>query len=577
MSSPFIKAESQGSAGGQWALNLRLFGSLALFKKLIPLSFVSIVLASATPSVFRWYSGRLASTLPPHSITWGPLSFTVTATLEGLAWVAGFGIFFRVLAWAAFEISGMWASKDLHRRMVESLSRTRTTFYDENPSGRLINRLIRDYDELRTHAIIFVGDMLNALVEVFSIVVVAALASPWALLAIIPLLATFAYLQSQRAILLDHARGLSAIATSQVMGRKTDLIEGREIFALYGRLERLLERMSHGFSGYVRANILLAHIDTWGSLWIRMSAEGVSFLILVLTTWVLSRGEIDSTLAGVIISALFGISGSIGWLDFATGYVSRAAPHVRRVFEYIDLPPEESEELAPDRDAARSRPPAHLGDSPGGIEFVNYSMSYRRDTPIILSGLNLKFPAGSKTALIGRTGSGKTSLTQALLRMVYVHGGDITLGGRSIFDWDVRKLRRMFGVVPQFPYLFEGTVRSNLDRAGERSAAELEAALRTVGLTLSLDQSVKEGGANLSLGERQLICLARVLAARRPIVLMDEPTSGLDPQTDARISEILHTALRDCTVITIAHRRESLHRYDAVIEMSAGAVVSPQA
>jgi ABC-type multidrug transport system fused ATPase/permease subunit len=158
--------------------------------------------------------------------------------------------------------------------------------------------------------------------------------------------------------------------------------------------------------------------------------------------------------------------------------------------------------------------------------------------------------------------------------MVHVRAGDIRIDGYSIFDEDQRELRRRFGVVPQSPYLFAGTLRSNLDRTGEiaraRGEAALEAALEAVGLKLSLDLPIAEGGQNLSLGERQLVCLARVIAAGKKIVLMDEPTSGLDPETDARVNRVLRGALGDATVITIAHRLESLSSYDRVIELSAG-------
>lgn len=271
-------------------------------------------------------------------------------------------------------------------------------------------------------------------------------------------------------------------------------------------------------------------------------------------------------MAGVIISSLFGITGSVAWLDFATSQISKSSPHVRRVFEFVDLPSEESEEGRSTPSRSTSKPQA------GDIAFVNYTMSYRRDTPIILSSLSLTLPAGSKTALIGRTGSGKTSLMQALMRMVYVRDGDIRISNRSIFEMDVRELRKLFGVVPQSPYLFAGTIRSNLDRVGRISTEILEKSMMSVGLPFPLDQAVTEGGGNFSVGERQLICLARVIAAERSIVLMDEPTSGLDPETDARISEILRTALKDKTVLTIAHRQESLGNYDRIIEMQNGRV-----
>lgn len=548
-SSRFIKDETVPTASGLLALNRRLFGSLRLFLVLLPLSVTTILLSSAAPSVFRWYSGSFAG---------GSIGFT----LAGLVTITTLAIALRIAAWALFEISGMWSSQRLHQRMVQGLARTRTTFFDENPSGRLINRLVRDFDEVRSTAIIFVGDFFNASIEVLSIGAVAAVASPWAALLMLPLLGGFAYAQYFRSEMLNHARSLGVIATSQVLSRKNDLIEGREIFLLYGRAGHLLQRMSESVRDYVRASALTSQVEIWASFWVRVFAETYSFGVLVLMTTALARGDITDTLAGVIISSLFGVTASVGWLDFATSLVSRSSPHVRRVFEFVDLPAEDSEEVSTQRVPRSSR------EQESGIVFEHYSMSYRHDTPVILRDFNLTLASGSKTALVGRTGAGKTSVMQALLRMVYVRSGDIRIDGHSIFDMDVRELRRMFGVVPQSPYLFAGTVRSNLDRLGTIPTERLEEALAAVKLNVSLDHVVAEGGHNLSTGERQLVCLARVIAANRPIILMDEPTSGLDPETDARISEVLHTALADKTVLTIAHRRDSLRTYDRIVEMS---------
>ena len=134
---------------------------------------------------------------------------------------------------------------------------------------------------------------------------------------------------------------------------------------------------------------------------------------------------------------------------FRNQLISKSSPHVRRVFEFVDLPSEEIEEgPRGTRTGTISKP------QNGDIRFANYTMSYRRDTPIILSNLYLTLPAGSKTALIGRTGSGKTSLMQALMRMVYVREGDIRIGNRSIYEMDVRELRKLFGVVPQISVSF---------------------------------------------------------------------------------------------------------------------------
>lgn len=562
----FTREESLAKTSGVVALNWRMFRSFPLFWRLLPLTAAAIVLSSAAPSVYRWYSATYSSGASPIAVpgTGRVLSFT----LAGLVLITAAGLLLRVAAWALFEISGMWSSGRIHGRMVAGLSRTRTTFFDENPSGRLVNRLVRDFDEVRSTAIIFVGDLFNVSIEILGIAILASFANPWAAAVMLPLLAIFAYIQFHRSQMIDHARGLAAIATGQVLARKNDLIEGREIFLLYNRADRLLERMARGFRDYVKASALTTQIEIWASFWIRIFAELFSLAVLLFVAAALYRGQIGPAIAGVVISALFGITGSIGWLDFATSLISRSSPHVRRVFEFVDLAPEESEEGA--AAAKQPRPAALSVPDAGCIEFIDYTMSYRADTPPILSGLDLSIPLGAKVALTGRTGSGKTSLVQALLRMVYVRGGDIRIGGASIYGIDIREYRKVFGVVPQFPYLFAGTIRSNLDRSGTLSAATLANAMAAVGLGFDLDSPVTEGGQNLSIGERQLVCLARVIAAERKIILMDEPTSGLDPETDARVSMVLATAFKSKTVLTIAHRRESLGRYDRVLEMAGG-------
>lgn len=573
VSPSFIKEELLSRAGrtsrgqGGPALYLRLFQSLPLFLSLLPFTLILVLLASAAPSFFRWYAGEFAS---GTSSKWvNPLAIDLRFTVYGVALVTGVAITTRICAWMLFEVSGMWSSQGIHGRMVSSMSRTRTTFFDENPSGRLLNRLVRDYDEVRSTAIIFVGDSLNAMIEILSVSVLASFASPLAGALVIPLFSIFFYIQYQRSGMLDHARNFSAVSTSHVLSRKDDLIEGREIFLLYGRSEKLMRRIGQSFTEYVRAAVLTSQIEAWGSFWIRLSAEFFSFCVLIFLSYAITHGTVSATLGGVIISALFGITGSIGWLDFATGLLSRSTPHIRRVFEFVDLAPEEKDE--------RRQPPglvqSQKSTSENALEFVGYSMAYRKDTPKILEGLDLRIPLGKKIALVGRTGSGKTSLFQSLLRMVYVHHGDIRLAGKSVFDYELRELRQHFGVVPQFPYLFQGSIRSNLDRNGTASTDVLSAALKAVGLKFDLDHSVTEGGGNLSLGERQLVCLARVIAANRAIILMDEPTSGLDPETDSRVQKVLETALADRTVLTIAHRLESVARYDEVVEMRAGKVV----
>jgi ABC-type multidrug transport system fused ATPase/permease subunit len=279
-------------------------------------------------------------------------------------------------------------------------------------------------------------------------------------------------------------------------------------------------------------------------------------------------GKISMVLGMVITSAAFRLGSIFAWLTWSLGLLYELAGYSGRVFEYVDLPAEESEERREPRPTASTT--TEIG---GDISFVNYSMSYRPSTPRILENLSLTIKEGSKVGLIGRTGSGKSSIVQALFRMVYVQGGDILVGSTSLFALPVRQARGLFAVVTQDPYLFAGTVRSNLDRSGEYPDESLRHALQAVQLKLELDTVITEGGINLSQGERQLVCLARCILTSKPYIIMDEPTSGVDVITDSIIQSVLRTALADRTVITIAHRLETLARVDRIIELHQGAVV----
>ena len=561
----FVTVEKASVEGSLPRLYAKLFRRLDLFWRLFPFTVITILLASAAPALFRWYSAKVA-----EGAVSGPLgSVSIPFTLSGLVVLTALAAFFRIAAWVFFEIAGLWSSRSIHDEMIVGLSGTRTTFFDENPSGRILNRLVSDFNEMSSTAIIFVGDSINALVEILSILVVASVATPWAPVFGVPLFGAFYFIQRYRAHHLDRARSHAAVAVSSLYGRQADLIEGREVFRLYGRTDELLRRMRASIREYVRTGLVATAVEVRATFAIQIASEVFSFLVLLGLIAALRTGHVTFAFAGVILSSLFGLSGSIRWLDLAAGRVTSALPNLRRVMEFVELPSEESQEFVQGYRGppATARPPESI------IRFDRLQVSYRPGSPVILHGLDVAIARGEKVALVGRTGSGKSSVFQALLRMVAVHSGDLRIDGRSAYAEPIVDYRQRFGIVPQVPYLFAGTVRTALDRNEERNDVELRSALDRLGIAFALDHPVSEGGKNFSLGERQLLCLARVIAHGKEIILMDEPTSGLDPVTDARITASLRTAFRDCTVLTIAHRKESLLSYDRVIELGFGKVV----
>ena len=235
----------------------------------------------------------------------------------------------------------------------------------------------------------------------------------------------------------------------------------------------------------------------------------------------------------------------------------------------------------------------------GRIEFVNATLRYRPGLPLVLKGLNISIPAKSKVGVVGRTGAGKSTLMVALLRIVELHGGLIKIDGIDIKSLGLKKLRSMIAVIPQDPVLFAGNIRTNLDPFDDYDDARLFEVLERVGLYApmekdssrlslsslgsnefkaggrtqpikSLHEEVCAGGSNFSVGQRQLIVIARAMLAETNIVIMDEATASVDADTDARIQRVFRSEFSRATCITVAHRLNTIMDSDFVLVMDDG-------
>ena len=215
----------------------------------------------------------------------------------------------------------------------------------------------------------------------------------------------------------------------------------------------------------------------------------------------------------------------------------------------------------------------------GNIEFTNYSLKYRPDTEIVLNNLSFDIKNNEKIGVVGRTGAGKSTIWLALCRIVEAHSGSIIIDGKDISDLGLSDLRQKITIIPQDPTLFDGSLRFNLDPEGIYSDSYLldlskQASLEKLILRddKGLDQAIEEGGQNLSSGEKQLICICRAILKKNKIVLMDEATANIDIKTEETIQSLIHEKFNDSTVITIAHRLNTIINSDKVLVMERGRV-----
>lgn len=566
----FVTAEEVSAEQKNIKTLWRFLTNLSLLRKIIVPTMTMIFFAAAIPPYFLWFVGELVAcsqtsgcTVTHTLLGWDVI---VPATISTLVLITLLAMFCRVAAWLLFELSGQWSTQKIQADMMRSISGVRTTFFDENPSGRLINRLLGDYGVLRLEGVMSIGDTASGLAEVLCVGLLIMLANPVAGMLIVPVIFLYVALQSQLAPMMSHARELRAVKIGEALHRETDLIEGRTIFTLYNKQSNLLDRIHKAFGKSMDIQLFYCRLMSWGMLWMGLISAGYAIIVYSFLVYGLHSQLIGTTLAAVVVTAMFNLNNVFFGLAWDMSFLGETASHARRAFFMIDLPNETTEESR-----IHAIADTRIEQLTGDIEFDQYAMSYRSDLPRILDQFTVTIPEGKKVGIVGRTGAGKSSVMQSLFRMVYHQAGDIRIGGRSIFAVEIHCIRSHFGVVPQDPYLFAGTIRFNLlgDLQGI-SDDQLLDVLRRVKLDVDLDATVLEGGKDYSVGERQLLCIARLILLEKRYILMDEPTSSLDRKTDEHIQRLMRTELGDKTVITIAHRLESLEHYDLILEMSAG-------
>ncbi len=521
--------------------------------------------------------GSLAATVTPVVISRGINLLTGNPSAQLLLAMAGGVTMLGVLGWLFNYGRQLFAARAvgevvlaLRRDALGAVMRRDMAFFDEYASGRIISRITSDTQDFATVVTLTV-DLISQLVLVgviSAVMLTVNLRLGLLTLAIGPVVVVVALVFRRLA---RHVMRQAQRAQAEVNAIVQETISGVAVAKGF-RQEAAL------YADFLATNnmayrVQLRRVAVFGSIFPLMNTLaglGIAAVIYVGGLFVLG-GDVDVGEWYLFVQSLsiffYPISSIASfWSQFQQGLAAS-----ERVFALIDS--ETTVAQTGNEDPGRLR---------GAIRFEGVSFRYGGEgSPWVLRDFSLDIPAGETLAIVGHTGAGKSSLMRLLLRFYEFQGGRLTIDGRDIRTLDIAAYRRQLGLVPQVPFLFSGTVADNI-RYGrpDASDAEVEAAARSLGdgswvddLPEGLNTDVGERGARLSLGQRQLVALARVLFQDPAVVLLDEATASIDPFTEAQIQAGLNATLRGRTSIVIAHRLSTVVNADRIIVLREGQII----
>ncbi|XP_026112988.1 ATP-binding cassette sub-family C member 4 [Carassius auratus] len=460
------------------------------------------------------------------------------------------------------------SAETLHNRMFNSILRTPVHFFDINPIGRILNRFSKDIGQLDSLLPWTFVDFIQVFLQIIGVIAVASSVIPWILIPVIPLLIAFLFLRRYFLRTSRDVKRIESTTRSPVFSHLSSSLQGLWTIRAF----KAEERFQQTFDAHQDL-----HSEAWflflvTSRWFAVRLDGMCSVFVTITAFgcLLLKDSMKAGDVGLALSYAVTLMGMFQWGVRQSAEVENMMTSVERVVEYTELESEAPWET-------QKRPPPDW-PSRGLVTFDRVNFSYSSDGPVILKNISAMFRPREKVGIVGRTGAGKSSLISALFRLTEPEG-KILVDGVLTSEIGLHDLRQKMSIIPQDPMLFTGTMRKNLDPFSQHSDHDLWNALKEVQLKAAVEElpakletELAESGSNFSVGQRQLVCLARAILRKNRILIIDEATANVDPRTDELIQKTIRDKFKECTVLTIAHRLNTIIDSDRILVLDAGRI-----
>ncbi|XP_038135455.1 multidrug resistance-associated protein 1-like, partial [Cyprinodon tularosa] len=494
-----------------------------------------------------------------------PYRLTRLGVYGGLGLTQGVAVFGYSLS---MSIGGIMASRYLHQSLLYDVLRSPMSFFEKTPSGNLVNRFAKEMDTIDSVIPnilkMFMGSMFNVLGSCLIILFATPLVA-----IIIPFLGLlYFFVQRFYVATSRQLKRLESVSRSPIYTHFSETLLGTSVIRAFGEQERFIQqsdqRVDHNQKAYYPGIVA----NRW--LAIRLEFVGNCIVSFAALFAVMARDQLSPGIMGLSISYALQLTTSLTWLVRMSSDVETNIVAVEKVKEYSSTGKEAQWHHQPP-----TVPPGW--PTQGCIDIQGFGLRYRHDLDLAIRDITITINGGEKVGIVGRTGAGKSSLTLGLFRIIEAAEGQIFIDGVDIAKLGLHELRSRITIIPQDPVLFSGSLRMNLDPFDSYSDEEIWRALEfshlknfVSGLTNKLGHECSEGGENLSVGQRQLLCLARALLRKTKVLVLDEATAAVDMETDNLIQSTIRSQFEDCTVLTIAHRLKTIMDYTRVLVLDKG-------